>query len=165
MDLTVKLKQTLWLMPLLAGCHSYAPIEPAAAPVGTEVRARITGAASDRVAPLLGTFDNRVLVGSVIENNAGTMLLEVPTGAMPNVAEGVIRMQTRLPLVSTDLVSLERRRLDVRRTTLLAGVIAAGVAAGVHAALRAGGSGDPGRGPSEPPPINRIPIRIWSLPF
>jgi hypothetical protein len=165
MDLMVKLKQTLWLMPLIAGCHSYAPIEPAAAPAGTEVRARITGAASDRVAPLLGTFDNRVLVGSVVENTAGGMLLEVPTGAMPNVRETVVALQTRVPLTSSDLVSLEQRRFDARRTSLLVGVIAAGVAAGVHAALRAGGNGDPGRQPEDPPPINRIPIRIWSLPF
>ena len=54
-------------------------------PAGSEVRTRITGAASDRVAPLIGTFDTRVLTGSVVENNAGTMVLEVPTGAMPNV--------------------------------------------------------------------------------
>ncbi|HEY9228643.1 MAG TPA: hypothetical protein VIP11_18455 [Gemmatimonadaceae bacterium] len=153
------------VLPLLAACYSYAPIEPSAAPAGSEVRARITGAASDRVAPLLGTFDNRVLVGNVVENTAGAMVLQVPTGAMSNVTTSVVPLQTRVPLVPTDLVSLERRNVDVVRTSLLAGVLAAGIAAGVHIALGAGGKSEPGRGPTDPPPINRIPIRIWRVPF
>ena len=37
-------------MPLLVGCYSYTPIDFTAAPAGSEVRARITGAAMDRVA-------------------------------------------------------------------------------------------------------------------
>jgi hypothetical protein len=160
-----KLKRPLYLMPLLVGCYAYTPIEPAAAPAGSEVRARITGAASDRIAPLLGTFDNRVLVGSVVENNAGAMLLEVPTGAMPNVTTSLVQLQTRVPLVPADLMSLERRKLDVTRTTMLVGAIAAGVAVGVTAALHAGGEGDAGKGPSDPPPINRIPIPIWRFHF
>jgi hypothetical protein len=161
----VKLKGPLCLMPLLVGCYSYTPIEAAAAPAGSEVRARITGAASDRVAPLLGTFDNRVLVGSVVENNAGAILLEVPTGAMPNVTTSLVQLQTRVPIVPTDLVSLERRKLDVTRTAMLAGAIAAGVAVGVTAALHAGGEGDAGKSPADPPPINRIPIPIWRFHF
>ena len=153
-----RLKRPLCVVPLLASCYSYTPIAPTAVPAGAEVRARITGAASDRVAPLLGTFDNRVLVGSVIENTAGTMLLEVPLGAMPNVATGVVPLQTRIPVGPADLVSLEQRKVDVRRTTLLAGVIAAGVGFGAAAALNYGGGGDAGRQPPDPPPINRIPI-------
>jgi hypothetical protein len=163
--LMVKLKRSLGLMPLLVGCYSYTPIEAAVAPAGSEVRARITGAASDRIAPLLGTFDNRVLVGSVVENKAGAMLLEVPTGAMPNVTASLVQLQTRVPLGPADLVSLERRKIDVRRTSLLAAGIAAGAALGVAAALRAGGEGDAGKGPPDPPPINRIPIPIWRVHF
>ena len=161
----VKLKRTLLLLPVLAGCHSYVPIEPGTAPAGSEVRARITGAASDRVAPLLGTFDNRVLVGNVVENGAGSIILQVSTGAMSNVTASVIQLQTRVPLVPADLVTLERRKLDVPRTTMLAGAITAGVVAGVSVALGAGGGGEPGKGPPDVPPINRIPIRIWQLRF
>ena len=94
------LNRTLRFLPIVGvvGCYSYRPIEPAAAPVGTAVRARITGAASDRVAPLVGSFDTRVLSGNVIENVGGNVTLEVPRGAMPNVAESVIQLHARVPL-------------------------------------------------------------------
>ena len=158
------LKRTLRFLPVVfpvagvVGCYSYQRIDPAIAPVGTEVRATITGAASDRVAPLIGSFDSRVLVGSVVENRAGAMTLEVPTGAMPNVAENIVRLHARVPIVPTDLVGLEQRKLDVGRTWLLAGAVGAGVAAGVALALRAAADPQPGKLPTEPPPINRIPI-------
>ena len=108
-------------MPLFVGCYSYTPIEVATVPTGSEVRARITGAASDRVAPLLGTFDTRVLIGNVVENNAGTMVLEVPTGAMPNVVASVVPLHARIPLAAADMVSLEQRKLDVSRTSISRG--------------------------------------------
>jgi hypothetical protein len=159
----VKSKRAFFLMVLLAGCYSYAPIEPGAVPAGLEVRARITGAASDRIAPMIGSVNSRVLEGSVVENNAGAMVLQVPTGAMSNVTTDLVQLQTRVPLTPVDFVSLERRRVDVTRTSLLAGAIAVGVGIGVHVALRAGGEGNPGKGPPDPPPINRIPI--WRLHF
>ena len=159
----VPFKHACCLLPLLVGCYSYTPITPAAAPTGSEVRARITGAASDRVAPLLQSFDTRVLVGSVVENNGGELVLQVPLGARPNVTEIVAPLQTRIPLAVADMVSLERRRLDVKRTTVLVGGIAAGIAAGVFVALRAGGDSDEGKSPDEPPPIARIPI--WRFHF
>jgi hypothetical protein len=143
---------------VLTGCYTYQPIEPAAAPLGSEVRARINGAASDRVAPLVGTFDNRVLVGNVVENTNGVMTLEVPTGAMPNVAESVVRLHSRVPLMPADLVGLERRTLDKGRTILLGGAVAGGVGLGVALALRAAADPQPGNLPNEPPPIARIPI-------
>jgi hypothetical protein len=155
----VNLKRALYLMPLLGGCYSYTPIDFAAAPAGSDVRTRISGAALDRVAPLLGSFDTRVFTGTVVENSAGTMVLEVPTGAMSNVVADVVQLHARIPLFPADMVSLEQRKLDVGRTSILAGVIAAGVGLGVAAALHAGGgSSEEGRQPGEPPPVNRIPI-------
>ena len=147
----------------VVGCYSYRPIDPAMTPVGTEVRARITGAASDRVAPLVGSLDTRVLVGNVVENNSGAMTLEVATGAMPNAAESVVRLHARVPIVPTDLVGLEQRKLDVGRTWMLGGAVAAGVAAGVALGIRAAADPQPGKVPTEPPPITRIPI--WRLHF
>jgi hypothetical protein len=157
------LKRPLCLMPLMLGCYSYTAITPALAPAGSEVRVRITGAASDRVAPLLGTFDTRILVGSIVENNAGAMVLQVPNGAMPNVTADVVRFQTQIPLAAADVMSMEQRKIDVTRTTILMGALAAGIAAGVAVALRSGGGGEEGKGPPEPPPINRIPI--WRIRF
>jgi hypothetical protein len=142
------------------GCYSYQAIEPATAPVGTEIRARITGAASDRVSPLIGSLDTRVLVGNVVENSGGSMLLEVPNGAMPNVSDGVVHLRARVPVSPSDFVSIERRKLDVGRTALFSGGILAGVSLGVAFALRSGGDPQPGKNPEEPPPILRIPIHV-----
>lgn len=144
----------------LVGCYSYQPIEAAAVPVGAEVRAHITGAASDRVAPMLHSTDVRMLVGSVTENANGSMMLEVPNGAMANVTEGVLPLRARIPIVPGDLVTLERRRLDVGRTMILGAGIVGGVSLGVALALRAGADPQPGNLPNEPPPITRIPIGI-----
>ena len=159
-----KLRRTLCVTPLIVGCYSYTPITPAAAPTGSEVRVQITGAASDRVGPLLHSFDTRVLIGSVVENNAGDMVLQVPLGAMPNVAETIVPLQTRIPIGPADVVSLEQRKLDALRTTILITGIVTGIATGVGVALRAGGGSDPGKNPEEPPPIIRIPIWRFRLP-
>src|SRR5438067_1959118 len=135
-------------MLCLVGCYSYQPITLTAAPVGMEVRARITGAASDRVAPLIGSFDTRVLDGNVVDNSSGVMTLEVPTGGMPNITEGVVRLRTRVPIAPVDLVTLEQRKLDVRRTVLLAGGVAAAVSVGVALAIRSAADPQPGKFPT-----------------
>lgn len=153
-----KRRRPLLLLPLFAGCYTYTPIEATAVRPGVEVRARITGAASDRVAPMLGTFDTRELTGNVIENNAGALILEVPTGAVPNTGASIIQLHQRVPLASTDLVTLETRQVSVARTSLLAGAIAAGVAAAAVAAYHAGGKAEGGVDESGPPPVTRIPI-------
>jgi len=141
-----------------AACYSYQPIQPAAAPPGMEVRARITGAAFDRVVPLLGSFDSRILVGSVVENNNGAMTLEVPNGSRANVPSEVIETHARVPLGPGDLVSLEQKKLDVPRTLILTGGIVAAVAAAASVALRSGADPQPGNITPDPPPITRIPI-------
>lgn len=154
------LKRTWRFVPIActAACYSYTAIEPAAAPAGIDVRARITGAAFDRVAPMLGTFDSRILVGNVVENNNGSMMLEVPNGAAPNVPTDVVQTHARIPLSPGDLVSLEQRKLDKVRTVLLAGSIVAVVAVGAGVALRSGADPQPGNITPDPPPITRIPI-------
>ena len=159
------MKRSLALVPLLAGCYSYTAIPPSSVAPGTEVRARITGAASDRVAPQIGALDTRELVGNVVENNAGSLILEVPMGAMSNVTTNVVPLQTRISLTSADFVNFEQRKLDVTRTSLFSAAILAGVGAGVAVALKGKGGGEEGKGPPDPPPINRIPIRIWRFAF
>ncbi len=151
-------KRPLLLLPLLAGCYNYAQVEPAAVTPGTEVRARITGAASDRIAPLVGNFETRVLTGSVVENKNGELVLDVPKGAMPNVSEAVVPLHQRIPLTTGDFVSIETRKLDVARTSLFAASIAAGVAAIGIAAAKARGEGTPGDPGPQPTPLNRIPV-------
>jgi len=144
----------------LVGCYTYQPIEAAAVPVGAEVRAQITGAASDRVGPMLHNLDVRTLVGNVTENMNGSMMLEVPNGAMSHVTEAVAPLPARVPIAPGDLVTLERRTLDVGRTTILGAGIVGGVSLGIALALRSGADPQPGKLPNEPPPITRIPIGI-----
>ncbi len=151
-------KRPLLLVPLLAGCYNYAKVEPAAVTPGTEVRVQINGAAADRIAPLIGSFDTRVLTGSVIENKNGEMVLEVAKGAMPNVSEAVVPLRQHIPLAAGDFVSLETRKLDVTRTSLFAAGIAAGIAAIGIAAAKAHGEGTPGDPGPQPTPLNRIPV-------
>jgi hypothetical protein len=159
------MKRSFALIPLLAGCYSYTAIPPTSVPAGTEVRARITGAASDRVASQIGALDTRELVGNVVENNAGSMILEVPMGAMSNVTASVVPLQTRIAFTPADFVNFEQRRLDVTRTSLFTAGILAGIGAGVAVALRGKSGGEETKGPPDPPPINRIPIRIWRFAF
>jgi hypothetical protein len=159
------IKRSIALIPLLAGCYSYTAIPPSSAPAGTEVRVRITGAASDRIAPIIGSLDTRELTGSVVENNAGSMILQVPTGAMSNVTASVVPLQTRISLTPSDLVNFERRKLDVTRTTVFSAGILAGIGAGVAVALKGKGGAEEGKGPPDPPPIVRIPIRLWWVQF
>lgn len=153
------LKRSLFLSPFVVGCYSYAPIETSAAPVGTEVRAHISGAASDRIAPIIGQFNQRVLTGKVEENNGGAMTLEVQTGAALNTGTTVAPLIQRVPLDRADVVQLETRKLSSTRTAILVGVIGAATGLAAYAALSSGGggTGDTG-GPGGPPPINRIPV-------
>jgi hypothetical protein len=128
-----------------------------------EVRAKITGAAYDRVVPLLGSYDTRELVGNVVENNNGSMTLEVPNGSRANVSSEVVQTHARIPLSPSDLVSLEQKKLDVPRTLILAGGVIAVVAAAAAVALRSGADPQPGNISPEPPPVSRVPI--WRLHF
>jgi hypothetical protein len=153
------LKRSLFLSPFLIGCYTYSPIEPATAPVGTEVRAHISGAASDRIAPIIQAFNTRVLTGKIDENRSGDMVLEVPTGAILNTGDAIAPLISRVPLQRGDVVQLETRRLNGVRTSLMIGSIAAAVGVASYLALNAGSSGGtvpPDGGGGQP--INRVPI-------
>lgn len=151
-------KRSLFVVPLLAGCYNYTPIAPTTVQPGVEVRATINGAASDRVAPITGTFDNRLLTGNVIENNGGTLVVEIPTGAVPNTGASVVQMHQRVNLAPADMVRLETRKLDVGRTSLLASAIVAGAAAAAIAVVHASTSHSSDPIIDNGNPINLIPV-------
>ncbi|HEY4306373.1 MAG TPA: hypothetical protein VGM82_18000 [Gemmatimonadaceae bacterium] len=154
------LKRSLFLSPLLVGCYSYTPIEPSAVPVGTEVRMHISGAASDRIAPIIGQFNQRVLTGKIDDNSAGNMTIQVQTGAALNNSETITPLTQRVPFTTGDIVQLETRRLSTGRTAVLIGVLGAAAAGIAIAALNSGGgtAGDNNGTTTGPPPINRIPV-------
>lgn len=152
------LKRSLFLTPLLVGCYSYAPIEASSAPVGSEVRLHISGAASDRIAPIISQFNQRVVTGKVEENNSGALTLEMQTGAALNTGNVVTPLTQRVPFDRGEVTQIETRRLSTGRTAALMAVIAGGVALAAYAALQAGGDSDGGSTMTGPPPINRIPV-------
>ena len=158
LELSMVVKRSLFVVPLLAGCYNYAPISPSSVQPGVEVRAMITGAASDRVAPVTGTFDNRVLTGNVVQSSGGALVLEIPTGAVPNTGSSVVQMHQRVNLAPADMVSLETRKLDVARSSLLAGAIVAGAAAAAIAVVHASSSHSTDPIIDNGNPINLIPL-------
>ena len=127
---------------LLSGCFTYLPIEPGEVEPGVSVRARVSPAASARIAPLLGATDARRLDGTVITQSGDTMIVEVPTVTTENREFGRAPNQ-RVSIPRSDLVELEVRRLDRVRTIGLVGGAAAILASALVKALQ----GDPGKEP------------------
>jgi hypothetical protein len=145
------------MLPLLAGCYAYAPIEPATVRPGISVRARVSGAGADRIAPLLGTSNARLLSGRLVDTHADTLIVEVPTVMQASSAGLAEPLHQRVSIPRTDLLELETRRLDRFRTAAVVGSVAIVVGAIAVKALRneRGGSGTPpGGGGNEA----RIPL-------
>ena len=109
---------------LFAACYSYHPIELTDALPGTGVRARVSPAASARIAPLIGAQDARVLNGTVISNERDTMVVEVPTVSRTDVLNIAERLHQRVSIPRADLVELESRKPDRVRTAAVAGTAA-----------------------------------------
>ena len=125
--------------PLLAcgGCYAYAPIESAAIRPGMSVRARLSASASERLAPILGT-DSRLLTGTVIEANAGSMLVEVAIPAQAGLGSTAQTLHQRVNIARGDLTELEGRSLNRTRTALIVGAAAVVTAGAVKGALDSG---------------------------
>src|SRR4051812_39123990 len=113
---------------LLSGCYTYTPLDSAAPPPGSNVRARLSAPAAARIAPSLGGTDARLVTGLVVDAQPTALTLEIPT-----VPAGTATAQTglfqRVTLSRTDVLELERRTLDKQRTGVVVG--AALVGAGV----------------------------------
>ncbi len=122
------------IVPLCGACYTYTPIRPTDAVVGASVRAHVTQETASRVAPLLGIPDVRDLTGTLIDNSAGTMIIEVPTVVQAGENNAVQTLFQRVTVRPGDLLGLESRTLDRTRTTL---VIAAAATALVSVAVSA----------------------------
>ncbi len=147
----------LVVLPLLAGCYQYAPIEPTSAQPGSGVRARLTVDAGQRLAPLLGTTDNRLIAGRLIENRASGMIIEVPAIMSGSVGSSAQTLNQRISVAPSDLVELESRRLDRLRTgAVVGGVVAVAVVAALKAL--AGESSNSGRVPDPGTMELRVPL-------
>jgi hypothetical protein len=145
---------------LLAGCYEYRVIQPDNAAAGTGVRARVSAATSDRVSPLLGLSDARLLTGTVVQTNAdGSMIVEVPTAPQQGPGGTIQSFTQRVTLGKSDILELESRTLDPLRT----GVLVTGVVVIAGSAAFAALHGEPGH--ENPPAGGGTDIKIPILRF
>jgi hypothetical protein len=142
---------------LVAGCYTYAPIDPAAVRSGTSVRARVSGAGADRLAPLLGTTDARLVNGRLVDVRTDTLIVEVPTVVQAGVGSSLETLHQRVSIPRSDLLELETRRLDRVRTGLVAGSAAILVSALVLNATKGNRGSDQPPGSGGPGEV-RIPV-------
>jgi len=145
----------------LAGCYSYAAVQPQGARAGERVRIRVSGAEAERLEPLLGEGDRRI-EGELLEQSDSGIALGV---ALPSPAPGALagRPQQRIMIPKTDLQEMQLLRLDKLRTSLLVGGVAAiaiAVAASKGSSLL--GSGGSGGSPNENRMPGAVPLR-WRL--
>ena len=129
-----------FVVVILGACYTYSPIEPATARPGMNVRTRVTAAESERLAPLLGTSDQRVFAGRLIDSAAETMVVEVPTMVQSATGSSFQTLHQRISIPKTAVVEFEARKLDHVRTGLLVG----GTAIVAAAILKHAFNGGPG---------------------
>jgi hypothetical protein len=132
----------LCVVPFTGACFTYAPIEPGDIQPGMGVRARISPAAGERIAPLLGISNPRLLTGTLIASTNDTLIVEVPTAAAEGVSVNQILHQ-RVSIARGDLRELESRKLDGARTALLAGAGAAIVVTVLRKVMRGNPASEP----------------------
>jgi hypothetical protein len=115
---------------LLGGCYTYAPVESRSLGPGVNVRARVAPPAAERIAPLLGFTEARVLTGSLVEARGDAIVIEVPTAAQIAAGSTSQTLYQHVSLAPGEVTELERRTLDRTRTALVVGAIvaAAGIA-------------------------------------
>src|SRR4029453_13443623 len=104
-----------------------------------DVRARLTGAAVDRLArgsrTSVGTLNGFTISGTVDQVGADSLLLSVPTTVLEaDYRASVLRQDIAVP--RADVVVAETQRLDKWRTGLIVGGVAAGTLAIVINARR-----------------------------
>jgi hypothetical protein len=119
----------LLVVAFLEACYTYAPIQPAAARPGMNVRARVTASESELLAPLLATSDPRVLSGRLIDTAATSMVVEVPIMVQSGMGASFQTLHQRISIPRAAVVEFEARKLDHLRTGLLVGATAVVAAA------------------------------------
>ena len=152
-------------VPLFAACYTYAPIDAGVLQPGMSVRARVSGAASDRLAPLLGATNSRLLTGTTIEANSGAFIIEVPMVVQAEVGTTFQTLYQRVSISRGELLELETRKLDRGRTGLVAGGAAIVAGSAIVKSL-SNGSGLDRASPGGSADSRLPPVRIrFSIPL
>lgn len=139
----------LALPPVLAlagGCHNYAPADMEALTPQSEVRAVLHHERSTDLQDALG-FPGSELEGEVVEVDERSVLLSVPVPRQ-NGRRSQPPVRQRVRLEESDIVQLEARTLDRRRTL---GAVGALGAAAAFLLVQVVTGDDPGGTPRTPP--------------
>jgi hypothetical protein len=140
----------------LSACYTYAPVQPATVTPGTSVRARISATAAERVAPLIGVNDARLLTGKFAGTDAAGFLIEVPTTTQVGPAGSLQSLAQRISIPRGDLLEIETRTLNRGRTAAVVGGVAViGIATAINVLRGERGSDRPPGGTSTD---TRIPV-------
>jgi hypothetical protein len=110
---------------VLSACYTYSNVDITDVAVGNDVRVRVTAEEADRAETMLG-YRSTTLEGQLVERRSnGRFLLRVPGKAF-SVNGQARRYYQRVALAPADVLDLQARKLNVRRTGAL---LAVGVAA------------------------------------
>jgi hypothetical protein len=143
----------------LSACYTYAPVQAATVTPGTSVRARISATAAERVAPLIGVNDARLLTGKFAGTDAAGFLVEVPTTTQVGPAGSLQSLAQRISIPRGDMLEIERRTLYRGRTAAVVGGAAViGIATAINVLRGERGSDRPPGGTSTD---TRIPVVRW----
>ena len=115
-----QLKVLAVALPFAASCYSYARIEPTEVQPGVDVRARLTAAAGDHVAPLLGSTP-RQLTGKLISEARDTIVIQVPSVTQAAIGSSVQTLHQRVSVPKSGVIEWEIRTLNRPRTYALLG--------------------------------------------
>jgi hypothetical protein len=125
------------------------------------VRARVSAATAERIAPLLGVSDARVVTGTLIDNASSGMLLEIATSAQIGIGTTAQNLVQRISIAPGELLELESRKLNRRRTLVVVGTAAVIAGSAAIAALHGGPGLD--RPPGSSSTDTKIPL--WRFHF
>lgn len=149
---------------LLSGCFSYVPSSVEVAPIGQDVRLLVSRAGARELSQVPG-IDEEVptLRGTILEREGESLLLRVPVGHRQDGFHRVSLDQAiQVPVAA--ILRLERRQLDVAKTSGLVGAALVGSAFVIFSIMDAL-AGDDGSGDPAQPEEALIPLRLYSLPF
>ncbi len=136
------MRRFLVVLPFLAACYTHAPIEPSAVHPRMSIRARVNGETAERLEPLLGVSNARLLRGVVITTSPDTLIVEVPTGVRTEIGSSVQTLNQRVAIPRASIFELETRRIDRLRTGLVVGSASILAGALIYRVVR----GEPGTG-------------------
>jgi hypothetical protein len=134
---------------LSASCYNYVPISTGAPPLGSEFRARLTDDGTTRLTPLLGA-QVAVVEGRVSDANDSAYVVSV-SATTNRAQQQTFWTGESISLPRSSVQTIEARKLDRRKTWLIAAI---GVAGGILTAriFGWGGSASGGDGGTPPPP-------------